>query len=107
VQTHTNDVTLTATAQVATAKAERYLKALCNHFDRKATASYETNDSGVSSGRIDFDFGRCSMAAEDGVLNIHVAAAGDDQLDRMKNVIANHLIRFAAAEELHVRWGES
>jgi iron complex transport system substrate-binding protein len=40
-----------ATAQVATPKASRYLKALCNHFDRKAEARYDDNRGFMNSRR--------------------------------------------------------
>lgn len=93
---------LTATAHVATPKAGRYLKALCNHFDRKATASYHNND-----GRIVFSFGTCDMQANDGILTMQVGADDQEQFERVKNVMAKHLIRFANKEALQVDWSDT
>lgn len=41
-----------ATAHVETGKASRYLKALCNHFDRKVTASYDDANEGNKRNRV-------------------------------------------------------
>jgi len=88
-----------ATARVATDKASRYLKALCNHFDRKAEATYDDN-----SGRIRFTFGECEMTAEDGALALRVSADSDGRFRRVRDVVADHLVRFASKEELRVEW---
>lgn len=90
---------LTATAHVATPKASRYLKALCNHFDRKAVASYQDN-----YGVIAFSFGKCHLQANNENLILHVGAETPDEFERVKNVMANHLIRFGNKEELQVNW---
>jgi len=107
MQTKTTAVSQRATAQVTTDKAERYLKALCNHFDRKASAAYETSKEGITSGQIRFDFGDCTMVAEAKQLNLNLSAGDTELLDRLKHVIASHLLRFAAAEELQIDWQEA
>lgn len=88
-----------ALARVKTAKAPRYLKALCNHFNRKVTASYDDN-----IGRVHFPFGDCTLQAEAETLVIHVSAASAMTLTRTKHVVADHLVRFGEKDELTVTW---
>lgn len=88
-----------ATARVETPKAARYLKALCNHFNRKADGNYDDN-----YGRVQFPFGDCEFRAEEDALLIHVVAESETMFIRVKHVVADHVERFAASEELHVNW---
>ena len=48
-------------ATVPTGKASRYLKALCNHFDRKVSATYDD-----ALGKVEFGFAYCEMRASEG-----------------------------------------
>lgn len=91
-----------ATAQVNTTKAARYLKALCNHFDRKANARYDD-----SSGHVQFPFGECTLRATEDALLIQVVAESETMFARVKNVVADHLVRFGVNEELLVNWVDS
>lgn len=88
-----------ATATVETAKASRYLKALCNHFDRKATARYDDEN-----GHIEFPFGECELQANENTLIMTIAADSEARFNRTKHVVADHLVRFGNKEELHVNW---
>jgi hypothetical protein len=90
---------LEAQAQVATPKASRYLKALCNHFSRKVTAEY--NDE---RGRVQFGFGVCDMEASEGMLRLLIQADGEENFARVKAVVADHLTRFSGDEALEVAW---
>lgn len=89
----------TAVAEVATPKASRYLKALCNHFARKVTATYDDNH-----GRVNFPFGDCQLQATDSTLHLTVTAESEAMFIRTKEVVADHLVRFSANEELIVTW---
>lgn len=91
-----------AWARVPTPNALRYLKALCNHFNRKVAASAEDN-----AGNVRFPFGECEMRAEDGVLTLHVTSDSDVRFARLRHVVADHLVRFAQKEELSVDWVET
>ena len=82
-----------------TTKASRYLKALCNHFDRKANARYDD-----SSGHVQFPFGECTLRATEDALLIQVVAESETMLARVKHVVADHLVRFGVNEELVVNW---
>lgn len=87
-------------AHVATPMAERYLAQLCKHFQHRCPVVLDG-----ASGRIDFEFGRCDLRADAGMLTLSLtAAAGDDQLSRLQDVVARHLLRFAFREQLDVSW---
>lgn len=90
---------LTANTKVETDKASRYLKALCNHFNRKVTAEYDDNH-----GTVQFGFGNCEMDADNGVLIIRIEAADAENFARIKYVVADHLARFSGDEGLRVEW---
>lgn len=93
---------MTATSIVSTNKAVRYLKALVNHFNRKVKSSYEGN-----IGNIQFPFGNCQMEATEEALLIHIQSESKPMLEQTKSVVADHLIRFGAKDELIVDWQES
>jgi hypothetical protein len=91
---------LSARATVETQKADRYMRALCNHFARKVTAEYEGNH-----GTVQFGFGNCEFDVTDNALNILVQAEDNERLAQVKDVVGGHLERFAAsAEALTVEW---
>lgn len=90
---------LISESRVATEKASRYLKALCNHFSRKVQAEY-TEDRGV----VQFSIGRCDMLAETDTLVLHIEAENADMLEQVKAVVADHLVRFAPNDALDVAW---
>jgi len=92
---------LSAQTTVQTEKASRYLKALCNHFNRKVTAEYNDNH-----GTVDFGFGYCQMSADDMHLDIRIQAEDHEQFARVQFVIADHLERFSSDEALKVEWIE-
>ncbi len=88
-----------AQSTVETTKASRYLKALCNHFDRKVTATYDDNQ-----GTVDFGFGHCQMVANDSSLSISIQAEDEEQFARVKFVVADHLERFSGDDALKAEW---
>ena len=88
-----------ATARVETPRASRYLRALCNHFDRKVQAEYDDNE-----GHIHFPFGECELRAEADALLITVSADSEVRMARTRHVVADHLLRFAQKETLQVDW---
>ncbi len=94
----------TAALAVTTAKAERYLKALCNHFNHNGNADYLIDDAGVGQGTVVFDFGKCTMVSNTDTLHLRVSAASDIRFNRIKQVVADHLLRFANKEELQLSW---
>jgi uncharacterized protein len=87
------------TAIIETDKAERLMKALCNHFARKITASYEGK-----KGYIVFGDGRCDITAALSTLKFQAEAETAEGLDHVKRAMANHLQRFTPGEELQLSW---
>ena len=88
-------------ATIETDKAERLMKALCNHFARKRTASYEGN-----KGFIDFGDGKCEIIATSSTLIFQAEADTVDGLDHVKRAVDNHLGRFTPDEDIQINWKE-
>ncbi len=88
-----------ATATVQTKKAQRYMKAMVNHFSQKTTAAYEAD-----SGYVEFGFGRCDIQAQSETLSFQVTGAGSADLDRLKWMVDKHITRFSQNEITALTW---
>ncbi len=88
--------------EVQTEKAERLLKALCNHFAQKTTASYENG-----LGQVMFRGGKCEMRAENGKLLFHIEAPDPGLVTQLKMVMESHLQRFSPQETFVFNWQEA
>jgi hypothetical protein len=55
-------------------------------------------------GTIGFDIGDCKLHAEAETLRLDVESPDTEQLDRLKDVVERHLVRFAFREELAITW---
>lgn len=86
-------------ADIKTDKAERLMKALCNHFARKITAQYEGD-----KGYIEFGDGKCEITVTSDTMKLQVEAENADNLARVERVVVDHLLRFTPDEELQVNW---
>lgn len=93
---------MTSVARITTDSPARYMGQLCKHFAHKIPASFDAD-----SGRIEFPFGLCELAIGDNLLVMCVSAAHDEDLARMEDVIARHLLRFAFREPPQVTWQRS
>lgn len=89
----------TSVARVATPSPARYLGQLCKHFAHKLPATHD-----AETGRIEFPFGLCELAASKELLALCVTALDAASLERMEDVIASHLARFAFREPLEISW---
>lgn len=82
------------------ANARQYMKQLCKHFAHKVETHF-TDDTG----EIDFPFGKAHLEATDTRLDVRLAAPDEDGLLKARQVIDNHLCRFAFREEVKtVTW---
>ena len=88
-----------STSTVQTGKAPRYMKALVNHFSRKADAAYDGD-----SGYIEFEFGRCDIQAQPDKLSFTLNSPGEAELERLKMVVDKHLVRFSQDEITGLEW---
>ncbi|MCF3595774.1 DUF2218 domain-containing protein [Rhodobacteraceae bacterium LMO-12] len=82
-----------------TEQAQRYLGTLCKHFGHKVPVELDGN-----TGRIDLPFGQCELAANDDALDMKVSADTKADLDKVAQVIASHLERFAFRENPQIEW---
>ncbi len=86
--------TRTASADVPTASASRYLQQLAKHWSHKMAVDYTPE-----AGTIDFPNGaRLVMRAGPETLHVSVAVPEGSDLNRMCEVVATHLDRFAFRE---------
>ncbi len=90
----------TSTAIVPTASASRYLQQLCKHWGHKFTVDFTPE-----AGRIDFPMGPIAMTASPEALTVTLHPAPEADPARMRQVVAEHLNRFAHREgELVFDW---
>ncbi|HYC17666.1 MAG TPA: DUF2218 domain-containing protein [Pseudolabrys sp.] len=86
-------------AEIATPGASRYLQQLCKHFAHKLPVTFDPH-----AGKIEFSMGECSLDASENVLTISLTSPDDSQLERLKDVVTRHLVRFAFREDLQIDW---
>jgi len=89
----------TATAEISTAKASGYLQQICKHFGHKIEVEFDAN-----KGKIAFPFGHAELAAELDALTLNASAGNEDDLAKLKQVLASHLERFAFRESFEITW---
>jgi uncharacterized protein len=86
-------------ARIETEHASTYLQQLCKHFAHKLPVEITP-----SQGRIPFNAGTCTLAADDARLTLEVEAASADDLARVQDVVERHLVRFAFRDPPKVQW---
>ncbi|MFC7334601.1 DUF2218 domain-containing protein [Rhodocista pekingensis] len=85
-----------ATTSITTATAERYLAQLCKHWSHRFDVRFD-----AGSGHIPFGDGNtCTLTATPEALGITIAAQDAATLERLQQVVIDHLRRFAFREEL-------
>lgn len=90
-----------AEAQIRSERASRYLVQLCKHFAHKTPTDYDE-----LHGRVDFLPGLCVMHAAGDWLTLRCEALSERDLARVKDIVADHLVRFARQEEIAVIWND-
>lgn len=91
--------TAQSVAEVATPNASRYLQQLCKHFAHKLPVTFDE-----LAGDITFSLGTCRLAANEGVLELALGAPDEEQMARLQDVVARHVVRFAFREDLTFDW---
>ncbi|WP_339515709.1 DUF2218 domain-containing protein [Pseudomonas sp. RL_15y_Pfl2_60] len=94
-------MTLTSSAFVSTDSPARYISRLCKHFAHKIPVSFDEQQ-----GRIEFEFGLALLQASETGLQLSVQAGTEEQLERLKGVVASHFERFAWKEALTLDWSQ-
>lgn len=80
-------------ATVPTTNGSRYLQQLCKHWSHKFDTEFDPQQ-----GRIGFPMGPISLAATPETLTVTIEPADDADVERFKQVVADHLDRFAFRE---------
>ncbi len=88
-----------AKAVVATAPASRYLQQLCKHWAHKFAVEFTPEH-----GRIDLGENRIVVLDADAQNLTATIEAASENLDRLEQVVADHIVRFAFREELVFNW---
>ncbi len=84
---------MTVTAIVPTTSASRYLQQLCKHWSHKFEVRFDTD-----RGDIAFPMGAIHMEAQPDVLIVSLEPSPEADVARFKQVVAEHLDRFAFRE---------
>jgi hypothetical protein len=87
-------------ATIVTTSASRYLQQLCKHWSHRFSVEFD-----ATAGKVPFSAENfLDLAAEPGTLVMTLTVEKPEDLERMQNVVADHLKRFAFREELDVTW---
>ena len=81
------------TANVPTAQGSRYLQQLCKHWSHKFETEFD-----AEKGVIAFPMGPIRLAAGADELTVTIEPNEDADAERFKQVVAEHLDRFAFRE---------
>lgn len=85
---------------IPTANGRRYMVQLCKHFGHRVPTTF-----GEREGEIVFEAGKVGLRAAPETLMIVAEATEPAGLDRLEDVVARHLKRFAFREpDLAVDW---
>lgn len=87
-----------STATISTDNASKYLQQLCKHFGHKVPVEFTPE-----AGRIALPFGSCALRADPAALTLE-ATGEADSIERLEQVIGDHLARFGFRENLAVTW---
>lgn len=86
--------TTSVVAHVPTAQGSRYLQQLCKHWSHKLAVDFT-----AEAGTIAFPTGAVvTLTAHPAELEVCIALPSPDDADRMQQVVASHLDRFAFRE---------
>ena len=91
---------ITSHAQVRTENASKYLVQLSKHWSHRfPDLTYDTTHA-----EIPLPAGPCSLRAAEGVLDLTIRTETETDADRLEQVVAEHLKRFAFREQLDFAW---
>ena len=108
----------TAEAYVETERASRYLVQLCRHFSHlrrhesrldqhEGQARPEVKahvDWSETHGIVSFGWGHCTIQAKPGALALRAEAPDEEHLQRVQDLVAEHIERFGRRDHLKANW---
>lgn len=84
---------------VDTQNPSRLITRLCKHWGHKFPVRHDEQE-----GEIQLSIGQCRMKVVEGGLNVVLEAEDAEQLQRLQQVVAEHLERMATGETLVFTW---
>lgn len=88
-----------STAIVSTTNASRYLQQLCKHWAHRFTVDFSAEAGSIDMG----DSRIVTLKANSDTLSVTVSAP-EDSLQKLEEVVEEHIVRFAFREELSFSW---
>ena len=88
-----------ATAMVAVENSSRLINRLCKHWGHKFPVQHDQQ-----KGEIELPIGNCRLQVADGGLQVVLEAEDPEQLQKLQQVVADHLERMATGETLSFTW---
>ena len=87
-------------ATIATADGRRLIKRLLTHWGHRFEVRFD-----ASSGHVPFDADtHADFDAGPDTLSVRIETADHERLERMQQVVAEHLQRMARGETLRIEW---
>lgn len=90
----------TSESRVRATTPGRHLRQLCNHWRHKFPVTREAEQHG----RIELPAGVCELEAAADALIVRITSPTEAQIERLEQVVAEHLQRFAIDEPLVFEW---
>jgi len=90
---------LVSTALIATDNPQRLITRLCKHWSHKFPVNYDEHQ-----GEIQLPLGRCALKVQEAGLQVRLEAEEEGQIQRLQEVVAEHLERMASGQTLVFNW---
>ncbi len=87
------------TGHLAITEGSRYLQRLCFHFSKKVSVQYAATE-----GQVAFPWGMCRMHSDESGIRFTCEGDSPEALERVQNVIDEHVRLFARKAPLAIRW---
>lgn len=84
---------------VETTNPSRLITRLCKHWGHKFPVRHDEQEGDIQLG-----IGQCRLRATEGDLSVALEAEDAEQLQRLQQVVADHLERMASGETLVFNW---
>lgn len=90
---------LTSNALITVENPSRYINRLCKHWSHKFTIEQTEHHSSI-----DFGTAQCTLTHADDQLTLNLSSHSAEDLEKMQQVVANHLIRMSSKNIANVSW---
>lgn len=89
-----------STSRIKTDNAGKYMVQLAKHWSHKIPGlTYDDEKADIP-----FPMGKCAMQVHGGVLDVTLTAATVSDVERLEEIFAKHLERFAFRETVDISW---